>query len=145
MTTVVWRAPFLAADQQLTGGVVHAVHKLARFHDRELGPCIFGAAGLWRPTKRLLAWIEGGREGRCPSTNEVDVLVVIRSTMTCEQWESDRGTLIRTAFAGPYVAIGTGANFALGALHAGASVRRAIAAAAAHDELTGKGVQVIRA
>lgn len=125
--------------------MVEAVHKLARFNDPELGPCIFGAAGLWKASRRFLRWLERGRVGRAPGTSEIDVLIVIRSQMVCEQWESDRGVLIRTRIVGPYTAIGTGAKYAMGAMQCGVSARRAIAAASAHDDMTGKGVQVIRA
>lgn len=144
MTTIAYRFPQFAADRQITDGSrKSSVEKLHRFRDPELGNCIFGGAGDWRAVKRFVRWLQSGRKGRCPNTSQISTLVVIRRTGKAEMWESDNGRLMRTEIAQPYTAIGSGTDHALGAMHLGASARRAVRAAAEHDTLTGKGIQVI--
>ena len=144
MTTIAYRFPHVAADKQITiGNNKSSVEKLHRFKDPELGSCIFGGAGDWKAVKRFYSWLLRGRRGKCPSTAQIEVLVVIRRTGRAETWDSDKGRLIRTEIAQPYTAIGSGMDHALGAMHEGASARRAVRAASDHDALTGKGIQVI--
>jgi hypothetical protein len=135
----------VAADRRLSVGTKHdPTHKIVRVTDRELGPIIVGASGDWNSVLKARKWIERGRRGRMPSTAVCTLMVVVLSERRLEEWESQSGTLIRTALARSYHAIGSGASEAKAAMYVGASPRRAIFAAASVDLATGDGVDVVR-
>jgi hypothetical protein len=142
MTTIAYRHPFLAADTRAVSGYicVGEVVKIARRDDGDM--C--GAAGDATYNYAFIQWFLAGEVGDPPKANESD-----NST--------DRGVIFRkdgsfTIFeahgkfelSGPYYALGSGKEVAVGAMFWGHSAEEAVMAAIEHDPGTGGKITVLR-
>lgn len=141
MTTIAWDGRTLAADTQSTWRGVRDGHatKIAR-----RGRIFAGSAGNAVICRRLLDWFRAGMIGHPPPAGHKDAdswstlcifglgdLVV---TYGPDGWEAVR--------SGTY-ALGSGCDFAAGALSAGCDARRAVEIAMLHDTSSGGEITVL--
>lgn len=138
MTTAAIRAGVIAADRQLDGWM--HTGKLFRL---KCGSVLVGA-GNYDDVIEVVKWMnEGSKEDKKPNLDgkETEFLLLRRD---------GKAFWLTVPFLRPvevldeFIAIGSGAQFALGAMAAGASAKRAVEIACRFDQQTGKGVNVIR-
>lgn len=137
MTTIAATRTEIAADTLVTfdGQGVARIEKL-----RRIGDAIAGAAGNAGDCTRLLDWAAGGfsEKGRpdfsCPHGDDDEAILLILSP---------RGLFLMSAsdphperLTNKFYAVGSGGKLAIGALAMGASIKRAMRIAAAHDPYT---------
>lgn len=137
MTTIAWRQGVLASDcQASSGGLVTKATKL--FSDQHFA---IGVSGSLSHGLAFRRWFFQGMKGDCPLDDDTYALVMNLQTGECEQWETPGiGIPVEDEFA----AIGSGREFAYGAMHMGADAQMAIIVASRWDASTGMGVQVFR-
>lgn len=144
MTTIAWDGRSIAADRRLTGtGGVATVGKLFRLG----GGVIMGGAGHYSQVVEVVAWIkEGANPKKKPEfpeeLAESSDLIMVKPDGTCYwlTWPYLRQVKINE----PFTAVGSGADYAIGAMAAGADARKAIQIAARFDPYTGGRVDVIK-
>lgn len=138
MTTVAWDGKTLAADKRAcSNSLSRTVTKI-----RRVGPLLFAGSGDFDFILAMLAWVEGGRDPEKFPTHQRDkddwqtVLVI----------EADGRPSIYNRTPHPiryedeHIAIGSGRDFALAAMHLGCDAVTAVKVAAALDTGTGNGV-----
>lgn len=137
MTTIAWDGKTLAADRQrnMQNGPMR-VTKLRRNVGKYLA---FAGAGEVTDIARVIRWIRGGSHvSQRPTLDEVVTCIAVR--------KDGRAVLIHgkvvTAWTiqDPFYAIGSGGDFAMGALAAGQSASHAVAIAQTFDLCSGLGV-----
>lgn len=140
MTTIAFDGKSVAADK-LCGGR-YTVPKLWRLPDGS----VIGGAGDYDQIVEVVAWIsEGAAEDRKPRfpddrENGSDILLVESDGKAFWlTWPYLRKVQITEKFE----AIGSGSEFALGAMAMGASAQRAVQIASRFDPNTGRGVSVV--
>jgi hypothetical protein len=140
VTTVAYRDGVIAADRRI-GGWMNGP-KLFRLKDGS----VFSGAGDLDDVLEVLHWLKAGaKEAGKPALADVpdgsDFLLACpngKAYWLTSPW------LRRVEILDEFYAIGSGAQYALGAMAAGASAKRAVEVACKFDEGTGKGVNVIR-
>lgn len=137
MTTIVYRDGVIAADRQAeTGGTVTRCTKLFRLEGFVIG--VSGNLAVGIAFKR---WFEGDQDGDCPLDDSTDALVMNTQTGVCEHWETPG---IGIPVEDDFVAIGSGAELAYGAMEMGADAKKAIKVASKWDSSTGNGIQAVK-
>lgn len=135
MTTVVWDGRTLAADRRMAGHM--STCKIFPIDGGYLA-----GAGLMDHLVEVAAWLqEGGDKPRLPedSEPESEFLVVRGREAFWLSWPYLREVRIRE----PFAALGSGSEYALGALAMGADARAAVEVAAQFDPHTGGGVDAV--
>lgn len=134
MTCLAYRNGTLAADTQITCGDMIYPGKAIKIARRDDGVLV-GGSGAGGYCDAFIEWVLSGEDGEppeiqsSPDGHPMSEGVLIRPNGTLEIF-TDTGVLMMKP---DYWAAGTGAPFALGAMHAGASAEQAVEAAAAHD------------
>ena len=143
MTTIAYRDGVLAADTAMArGGTLYpgSITKIVRASNG----CLAGAAGTAGYNGAFLRWALAGMEGDPPTAKQddrdCDTGIIFRPDGSVVLYEP---TGWFETHPGVY-AIGSGREFALGAMRAGADAEQAVMAAAAHDPYTGVPVTVLR-
>lgn len=141
MTTIVWDGEILASDKQCSwDNLKTTVTKIS-----EVDGFLFGCAGNYAHAQTLIEWFMSGADPKtfpdCQKGDDhVDMLVIT----------PDRD--IHIYGQSPYpmdftetqkVAIGSGSEFALGAMAMGADAVQAVEVASAHDINTGQGIDIL--
>jgi hypothetical protein len=143
MTTIAARAGVMAADSRETDQhealefsfvVSDKAHKLHRLPDGS----IFGGADGSESIHRLLESLK--KKHACPKIENVSGLLV-PPTGGLRLYEGNVWLKVKE----PYYAIGTGASFAMAAMHAGADAITAVRIAARMDPFSGGRVRWMRA
>ena len=141
MTTVAWDGKSIAADRQL--GHRMEVGKLFRLKSGG----ILGGAGWYSQIVEVVAWLnEGAKPADKPKFPDAEesgsdfLLIEPDGSPYWLTWPFLRRVKINET----YSAIGSGCEYALGAMANGASAKRAVEIACKFDPSTGKGVNVIR-
>lgn len=133
MTCICWDGHQLAADRRSAGnGPICIVTKIRRGSDGRL----VGAAGNTSACQALMAWIAAGEQGEPPLPIESDKwteMLMIAGDGGIWIW-GDHG---RFQIHNTQIAIGSGAQYALGAMACGKTAAEAIAIAALYDHCTG--------
>jgi hypothetical protein len=138
MTVIVVRGSELAADKQSNdSGVRRTITKIVRLPDGRLAGC----AGDSAMSNRMMDWAANGSDPeKFPDReNKVDMLVLNLDgsvDLYCGGPAPDR-------LEDEFHAIGSGRDFALGAMHTGADVRCAVEAAIRFNTACGLGVDVM--
>lgn len=140
MTTIAYRDGVLAADTQICAGngrVGYAVKV------RSLGPLLYGSSGSCGLGDAWEAWLRAGAKGAHPKMKDGEskaqgYLFMPDDTVV---WFHEDGV---TAMRAPYFAIGSGSDYALGAMALGHTAEEAVKAAMAHDTGTGGDVVSVR-
>lgn len=140
MTTIAYRDGIIACDSLVTAGGVRvgAVDKIVRS-----GPLLAGAAGSLGPCQKFLRWVRSGEDlmEDFEDFDEGSEGFVVFADGSIASFDDDG----RCDYRAPYIAIGSGASFALGAMAHGASAEEAVRAASEHDTLTGLPIQTLAA
>lgn len=136
MTTVAWDGKTLAADSQVTigncrGSGTKLVSNAAGY--------IAAGAGMLGDVLPWLQWVANGMddEDRPSSLGEESVVIIV-PPRGAPLWFA--GTHIPTKLPRHKFAIGSGGDFAMGAMAMGADAVAAVKIAAAHDVYTGRKV-----
>lgn len=139
MTTIAWDGTTLAADRQTTwGGTPTRTRKLFRAKASDGRVFIGGCSGLHHECEAVRRWLQGGHEpGRL---DEVCTMLIDRHRRV---WIMNERKLWAPVGRHPW-AIGSGSDYALGALEHGATAREAVLIATRLDVNTGKGVDWMR-
>lgn len=140
MTTIAFKAGVIAADTLATWGNSRdgEFTKIAR-----RGPFLAGVSGAVAPCQRFLDWFVSGMEGDPPPMPEGDALahgIIITPADECLTW-GPRGwerTRVET------YALGSGADYATGAMAMGATAEEAVRVAMRFDTKTGGEVLSLR-
>lgn len=141
MTTIVWRDGVLAADSQVTqqlsehgggfrNGSVQKIHRHRGF--------LYGCCGDLLMMERFRDWFHAGLKEFCPLDECSEAMIVCPDGRVLVY-----NGVLPHRIDGPYYAIGSGRQFALGALALGASAVEAVEAAAVHDAYTGLPVSTL--
>lgn len=138
MTTVAFDGRTLAADRKM-GGWMDAC-KIFKLKD---GRYLAGA-GYYDQIVEVVAWIDEGahpdKKPKLPEDEGSSLLLVEEGAAYWLTWPYLRTVLVRD----PFVAIGSGGEFALGAMAAGANARKAVEIACRFDPHSGKGVHSVK-
>lgn len=141
MTTVAYKDGVLAADRAISAnGHIGATRKVNR---RKSDGALIGWCGTVSVCQKWAEWFLAGERGTAPGLGSDDEsasqVIVVRPDGSVEQYDRYG----RAVYDAPYYAIGSGTDYALGAMAFGATARQAVAAAMKHDHMTGSGVQYV--
>ena len=129
MTTVVWVGKTLAADRRMAGYM--ATCKIFPIEGGHLA-----GAGTMDQLIEVAAWLQAGDDKpKLPDEAESESLVVRGGEAFWLTWPYLREVKVRE----PFAALGSGADFALGAMAMGADARAAVRVASQFDPHTGGG------
>ncbi|MGJ4953059.1 hypothetical protein [Bradyrhizobium sp. HKCCYLS20291] len=137
MTTIAYRNGMLAADTRMIQGtaIIGNVVKIVRREDGLLA----GGAGDCAWVQAFHRWFLGHEEGDPPELDDNCKGIIVRPDKTVEMFEP-MGTI---EFKPPFVAMGSGKEFALGAMWMGATAEQAVRAAMELDPGTGGNITVL--
>jgi ATP-dependent HslUV protease subunit HslV len=145
MTTVAWDGKRMAADRMITFGAigVRALRSKIRTGAYHGLPALFAGAGTIIYYEAVIDWLIAGmpdeHKPEMPQTpDSFTVMVVTEQGVYC-YIDSLRPIPLGQI---PW-ALGTGADYALGAMDAGASARRAVEIACARDTGSGLDIDVV--
>lgn len=133
MTTIAYRDGVIAADTFLTtprGDVLGEFRKIS-----SRGRLLVGVAGDTAACQTFLRWFDRGAAGPPPPMKRITAIVV-RQGHPLIYAHAGRWCEL----AAPFFAIGSGCEYAMGALAAGASAREAVEIASRFDTATGGSV-----
>jgi ATP-dependent protease HslVU (ClpYQ) peptidase subunit len=138
MTTIAWDGRILAADRQSTwGGTATKTRKIFRGVHPDGRKVIYGCAGLTHECQAFTRWINGEIEK--PDLTDITILSIDHLGRV---WYASQAMLWARLRVKQW-AIGTGCDYALGAMAAGKSAAEAIRIASKLDVNTGFGVDVL--
>jgi len=142
MTTIAYKDGIMAADRAISaGGHIGSTRKVWK---RKSDGALVGGAGTVSVFQKWAEWFLAGERGNSPGLGTDDdsssVTLVVRPNGDVEQ--HDRYG--RAVYDAPYYAVGSGADYALGAMAFGATARQAVASATKHDHMTGHGIQYVQ-
>jgi len=137
VTVIVYRDGIMAADSGAFNTSTKCSHanKIARGRDGSL----YGVTGNSAEGETYLRWVRSGMEGEPPvirrtkEADSEDAFHVLRVRPGCDP-ERLTGYGVETWEGAPYAAMGSAADVALGALHAGATAEAAVLAAIEHSQ-----------
>ena len=136
MTTIAYRDGVIASDTLVSAGgtKVGRVQKIGK-----IGPVLFGASGSLAQAQRFGDWVRGGMKGAPPQfeKEEGEGFVIHKD---CIVTYSGAGI---DRMSAPYFASGSGWQFALGAMAAGACAEQAVRLAITLDNGSGGEVTVL--
>lgn len=157
MTTIVVdrKTRYMAADKLTSftagGGGTKFVsgYKIRRFSHEQYGDVLVGAAGASDAGEAFMLWYafrisdkydlkDPERDKDYPHTDDMQAVVLTNGGNVYWYGKIGYPIEIKDRFFG----IGTGADFALGALHAGATIVEAVRIACKLDTNSGRGIQV---
>lgn len=138
MTTIATDGRSMAGDGQCcdhTGSIVNtSKRKVVRLTDGRIA----GAAGNSFDIASWIGWLNGGKDGACPVVEDVFVGLILNLDGSVS-WVDWKG---RETAAPTPCAVGSGQNYALGALEFGASPEAAVAIACRRDPYSGGDIAV---
>lgn len=144
MTTIAWDGITLAADRAAWSGYhCYAVRKVYRVQ-RDGMVFLVGFAGDGGFAHQILAWMRGEGEmpGQYPDDSKTSLSVAIVVDQKRRVWKLN-SYLYYTRCYGRLHVTGGGQDFAMGAMLAGASAKRAIQLTARHSSLAALGVDEV--
>lgn len=139
MTTIAWDGSTLAADRRISSGTVtYSTTKIRRTEDGRL----IGATGDFGVCTAMLDWLEkGGSRPSCQDGERWVSALEIMPDLTC--WMHNRDG--RWRVEDPFVAVGSGRDYAMAVMALGRTSREAVEIAARFDPGTGNGVDELPA
>ncbi|KAF1711074.1 hypothetical protein CSC70_03875 [Pseudoxanthomonas kalamensis DSM 18571] len=133
MTTIVWDGKTLAADRQMAGYMTTC--KIFPIPNGYLA-----GAGTMHQLIEVAAWMQEGKDKPALPESEDSEFIVIRGDEAFWlTWPYLREVRIRE----PFAVIGSGAQFAIGALAMGSDAKTAVKIAAQFDPETGGGIDSV--
>jgi ATP-dependent protease HslVU (ClpYQ) peptidase subunit len=146
MTTIAWDGETLAADRRCTYGGTPTLAAPKLFAVRQPGgeQLLYGLAGKSEWCAMFRRWVESGGKSDKPFAASQDdagsAICIDGQRRIWLAWER----LVWVRQFEKRWAIGTGCDYALGAMAAGATAAQAVRIAATLDTATGNGVQILR-
>jgi ATP-dependent protease HslVU (ClpYQ) peptidase subunit len=134
MTTIVCNKIAMAADRRISDVPMFLTTKIFR-----VGDSLYGFAGSPAQSLKFLEW-RREPDKKPEFSGAADFTVLELSHAGIFYWDDE---LIRLPVEADFYAIGNGAEYALGALAMGASLKRSIVVASRWDEKTGPEVQMM--
>lgn len=135
MTTIVANRKGMAADMRAAGA--GAVFKTAKLH--RVNGSIIGFCGSIEQALQFIEWRR--HPDTKPTFNEPDFIAIeLTADGRLVWWGSE---MVAVPIEDDHYAVGSGAAYALGAMAAGATVKKAIQIAATYDANTGTEVQTL--
>lgn len=138
MTVIVWDGKVLASDAQSTNaGLKRKATKI-----RKIGGKLYGVSGDWDRGQMLFRWVEGGMKPEdWPEfqKNNDDWVGLVEVREDRSVWKYER-VPVPYAIEEEYFAMGSGRDYAYGALAMGADAEKAVAIASSFDHGSGMGV-----
>lgn len=144
MTTIAFDGTTLAADRAAWSGGnnKYRVRKVERITATDGRRYLVAFSGECSYASALLAWMKGGAHpGAYPESDNVVIAVVVDERLRIWRLNS---TLRYSRVLERVHASGGGQDFAIGALEAGASARRAVQIAIKRSDYAGLGVDSVR-
>ena len=139
VTVIAWDGKHMAGDRRRTvGGTPMPATKVRRWRTRD-GTFLVGCAGDSFDCERFHDWFKSGCEGERPVATSLFALVV-DSRLRCWFYAEKPGYHEITL---PFFAIGSGADYAVGAMAKGASASEAASIACRFDIGCGDGVDTV--
>lgn len=140
MTTIAWDGKTLAADR-CCGGWKN-VSKIFKLKD---GRYAAGCGNSYHALCAVVAWMNAGSKADSrpdiPADDAPDMIVIDKKgVVSWVIWPYVNGV----ALTEPFFAVGSGSEFALGAMAAGANARRAVEIACRFDASSGQGIDAVR-
>jgi hypothetical protein len=136
MTTIATDGKTIAADSRVTGTFIGRHDKLF-----EINGSVFGVSGNVTRVMRVVDWLAAG----CPDNSRPEVdddfAILQLHPEGVLFWDS---ALRPVAYGIPHAAIGTGGEFAMGAMMAGKSPEKAVEIACGLDECSGPPIVSMR-
>ena len=124
MTTIVANLEGMASDTRVTGGPMFNTTKVRRIKDS-----LYGGAGNLSQILKMFLWFEN--PDQAPSWKEApDFHILQVSPQGLFVWESE---MIAIQIDTPFYAIGSGSEYAMGALACGATLQKAVEIASLFD------------
>ena len=124
MTTIVANLQGMASDTRVTGGPMFNTTKV-----RRIGDSLYGGAGHLSQILKMFLWFEN--PDQVPSWKEAPDFTILQ---VCPRgifvWESE---MIAIQIDTPFYAIGSGSEYAMGALACGSGLDKAIEIASMFD------------
>lgn len=138
MTTLVYRDGILAADRACSAGSRYEaqVRKVWRRSDGAL----VGGCGRYSLIARWVEWFLAGERGRAPSLGDADDADADMLTIRPSGLVTFHERFGHMHIKAPFYAMGSGADFAYGALEMGANARQAVRVASRRDNNSGGGI-----
>jgi ATP-dependent protease HslVU (ClpYQ) peptidase subunit len=133
MTTIIATAEVIASDRRVTGGPMFKATKIQRIKGS-----LYGGAGNLEQIMKMFEWFKNP-DMKPEWKFEPDFSILQVSAEGLFYWGTE---MIAVPVGMPFYAIGSGANYALGALECGAPPEEAIRIAHKFDPYTGREVQV---
>lgn len=143
MTTIAWDGTTLAADRAAwSSGNKYRVRKVERITAPDGQRFLVAVCGDGTFAPHLLSWMRGGpHPGPYPEAGNFTVAVVIDERLRV--WRMNH--LLRYSQVRERIhACGAGQDYAIGALEAGATARRAVQIAMKRSDYAGLGVDTVR-
>ena len=136
MTIVAYRNGVMASDSLMTNGGTRSafMQKLFRIDD-----CLIGVSGECAPVMRFIEQFDLDKMSKLSNIVTGMYALIVKGRKV---YMYDDGSMIPIDPATQYVAIGSGAPFALGAMAIGAGPVRAVRAAIKHDIQCGGKIQI---
>ncbi len=138
MTTIAWDGTTLAADRRISSGTVtYSTTKIRRTDDGRL----IGATGDFGVCGQLLDWLEhDGPRPHCQDSERWVIALEIMPDGTAWMHNRDSRWLVED----PFVAVGSGRDYAMATMALGHDSQRAVEIASRFDPGTGNGVDALR-
>lgn len=142
MTCIAWDSRSLAADRKATGDQVMNVAKIARLPDG----AFMAACGYVDHMVEVSLWLQNGaRDADKPDlSREGEPSNFLLIDKTGKPYWLTWPWLRLVPIAEPYIAFGSGGDYAMGAMAMGAGAKRAVSIACQFDPYCGKGIDVVR-
>lgn len=138
MTTIAWDGRTLAADRQSTwGGTPTKIRKIFRAEHADGRKLIYGCAGLSHECQSYTRWIDG--EICKPEFTDLTILSIDQKGRI---WYANQ-TMMWARIMTKQWAIGSGCDYAMGAMAAGKTAADAVRIASNLDVSTGFGVDTL--
>jgi ATP-dependent protease HslVU (ClpYQ) peptidase subunit len=147
MTVIAWDGKVLAADRMSTVGgtpIPHAGPKVHRLRAPNGKVALVGFSGNSAYAWAYLAWMRGGEEPQLKQGEDLKFSIILIEWPRWVWYRSDTANRWDLFGAMSSWAIGSGCDYALGAMEHGASAREAVRIASRLDNQCGMGVDVVR-
>ena len=141
MTTCIWAECVLYADRLITAGVVETCDKYRIIFRGTSDETLLFSAGDLTSSHRMYEWLEGGEKPDFGSEKVDFTLVAIRKDTRQAKVYYD--CIYPVPADRKLIVIGSGREYALGALAAGASPIEAMKIAAKYDRYTGTEIDIV--
>jgi ATP-dependent protease HslVU (ClpYQ) peptidase subunit len=140
LTTIAYRDGQMAADTQVIAGSTIIPSKVVKIARRKKDGALAAACGNLTFLFAFLEWFLAGEKGEGPPLDEGDRGIIARGKGKPLEVFENTGFFEYTP---EYAAFGSGMEFAIGAMHHGATAFEALQAAVKHDPGSGGEITVM--